>query len=78
MYGIGLGKSNILPKQRAHEITMEFLADIIREILNEDEDGIVPLVRNSGEVILLDCIEKSAMKRFELGTVFSVGRFAWL
>ena len=37
---------------------MEFLADLIREILNEDEDGIVPLVRNAGEEILIDRIEK--------------------
>lgn len=52
------GKSSVLPAQRAKTVAMEFLADIIREILNEDEDGIVPLVRNAGEEILLDRIEK--------------------
>jgi hypothetical protein len=51
-------KSGVLPAQRAKDIAMEFLADLIREILNEDEDGIVPLVRNAGEEILLDRIEK--------------------
>jgi len=51
-------KSGVLPVQRAKDIAMEFLADLIREILNEDEDGIVPLVRNAGEEILLDRIEK--------------------
>ncbi|MDO8946178.1 MAG: BREX-1 system adenine-specific DNA-methyltransferase PglX [Desulfocapsaceae bacterium] len=51
-------KSGVLPSQRARTIAMEFLADLIREILNEDEDGIVPLVRNAGEEILLDRIEK--------------------
>ena len=51
-------KSGVLPAQRAQTIAMEFLADLIREILNEDEDGIVPLVRNAGEEILIDRIEK--------------------
>ena len=51
-------KSGVLPQQRAKTIAMEFLADLIREILNEDDDGIVPLVRNSGEEILIDRIEK--------------------
>lgn len=51
-------KSGVLPAQRAKDIAMEFLADLIREILNEDEDGIVPLVRNAGEAILIDRIEK--------------------
>ena len=51
-------KSGVLPAQRAKDIAMEFLADLTREILNEDEDGIVPLVRNAGEEILIDRIEK--------------------
>lgn len=51
-------KSSVLPAQRAKSIAMEFLADIIREILTEDEDGIVPLVRNAGEEILMDHIER--------------------
>lgn len=51
-------KSGVLPSQRTKDIAMEFLADLIREILNEDEDGIVPLVRNAGEDILIDRIEK--------------------
>lgn len=50
-------ESNVLPAGRAAEITLEFLADLIREILMDDEDGIVPLVRNAGEEILLDRIE---------------------
>ena len=51
-------KSGALPSQRAKDIAMEFLVDLIREILNEDEDGIAPLVRNAGEEILIDRIEK--------------------
>jgi type I restriction-modification system DNA methylase subunit len=51
-------KSNVIPKQRMHTLAMEFLADIIREILMKDEDGIIPLVPNAGEKVLLDRIEE--------------------
>ena len=39
----------VTPKQRVNTLAMEFLADLIREILMEDEDGIIPLVPNAGE-----------------------------
>ncbi len=50
-------QSNVIPKQRMNDLAMEFLADMIREILMEDEDGIIPLVPNASEKILLDRIE---------------------
>jgi hypothetical protein len=51
-------QSNIIPKQRMNDLAMEFLADMLREILMDDEDGIIPLVPNAGEMILLDRIEE--------------------
>lgn len=51
-------ESNVIPQQRMHTLAMEFLADMIREILMEDDDGIIPLVPNAGEKILLDRIEE--------------------
>jgi hypothetical protein len=51
-------QSNVIPKQRMNILAMEFLADIIREILMADDDGIVSLVPNAGEKILLDRIEE--------------------
>jgi len=51
-------QSNVIPQQRMHTLAMEFLADMIREILMEDEDGIIPLVPNAGEKVLLDRIEE--------------------
>ena len=51
-------QGNVLPKQRMNDLALEFLADMIREILTEDEDGIIPLVPNAGEKILLDRIEE--------------------
>lgn len=52
-------QSNMIPQQRMHTLAMEFLADMIREILMEDEDGIIPLVPNAGEKVLLDRIEEN-------------------
>lgn len=51
-------QSKIIPKQRMNTLAMEFLADMIREILMEDEDGIVSLMPNSGGKQLLDLIEE--------------------
>lgn len=51
-------QSNVVPKQRAKTLAMEFLADMIREILMEDDDGIIPLVPNAGEKMLLDLVEE--------------------
>ncbi|MHB1417999.1 MAG: BREX-1 system adenine-specific DNA-methyltransferase PglX [Bacillota bacterium] len=51
-------QSNVIPQQRMHTLAMEFLADMIRGILTEDEDGIIPLVPNAGEKVLLERIEE--------------------
>ncbi len=56
-------ESNVIPKQRMNTLAMEFLADMIREILLEDEDGIIPLVPNAGEKILLDRIEEKFLEK---------------
>ena len=56
-------ESKVVPKQRMNDIAMEFLADLIREILMEDDDGIAPLVRSAGEGILIDRIEKKFIEK---------------
>lgn len=56
-------ESNVIPKQRINTLAMEFLADMIREILMEDEDGIIPLVPNAGEKVLLDRIEEKFIEK---------------
>lgn len=56
-------ESGIVPIHRAHDIALEFLADLIREVLMEDEDGIIPLVRNAGEDILLDRLEQKMQEK---------------
>lgn len=56
-------QSKVIPKQRMQTLAMEFLADMIREILMEDGDGIIPLVPNAGEKILLDRIEEKFLEK---------------
>ena len=51
-------ESKVLPPARAAEIALEFLADAFRNILMEDEDGIVPLVGLPGEPRLMDRFEE--------------------
>ncbi len=50
--------SKLLPQARVSEIALEFLIDAIRNILMEDEDGIVPLLGLPGEPRLLDRLEQ--------------------
>jgi hypothetical protein len=56
-------QSNVIPKQRMNDFAMEFLADLLREILMEDDDGIIPLVPNAGEKILLERIEEKFIEK---------------
>ena len=52
-----LTQSNVIPEQLMRTLALEFLIFIIREILMEDEDGIVPLAAGSGEKTLIERIE---------------------
>ena len=56
-------ESNVIPQQRMNKLAMEFLADMIRQILMEDEDGIIPLVSNAGEKVLIDRIEEKFIEK---------------
>jgi hypothetical protein len=51
-------ESGVIPRQRQQTLAMEFLTDLIREILMEDDDGIVPLVPNAGQKVLLDLLQQ--------------------
>lgn len=56
-------QANTVPAARAHEIALEFLADAVRTILMEDEDGIIPLVGLPGEPRLMDRLEKHSLDK---------------
>jgi len=50
-------EANVVPAARAAEIALEFLADAIRTLLQEDDDGIIPLVGLPGEEALSQRLE---------------------
>jgi hypothetical protein len=52
----------IIPEARAAEIGLEFLADTIRTLLKEDEDGIIPLVGLPGEEALSQRLEQHCLQ----------------
>ena len=66
-------EAQVLPTGRAHDITLEFLADAIRTLLMQDEDGIIPLVGLPGEPRLLDRLEQHCQQQG-----FSSAQFAQL
>ncbi len=51
-------EANIVPAARAAEIALEFLADSIRTLLQQDDDGIIPLVGLPGEEALSQRLEQ--------------------
>ncbi len=55
-------EANVLPEARAAEIALEFLADTIRTLLQEDEDGIIPLVGLPGEDALSQRLEQHCLE----------------
>ncbi len=55
-------EGNILPRGRAKDIALEFLADTIRTLLHKDKDGIIPLVGLPGEDSLLQRLEHYCMQ----------------
>ncbi len=45
-----LKESSVMPTKRMNDRAKEFLFDVVREVLQEDDDGIIPLVEYAGEV----------------------------
>jgi hypothetical protein len=55
-------EANIVPAARASEIALEFLADAIRTLLQQDNDGIIPLVGLPGEEALSQRLEQHCLQ----------------
>jgi len=49
-------QSHSLPEKRSQEIAQDLLFDLVRGISEEDKDGIIPLVKYSGEDTLQDLL----------------------
>ena len=56
-------ESPSLPEKRSQEIAQDLLFDLAREILEEDKDGIIPLVKFSGEDTLQSILYSKMIKK---------------
>ena len=68
--------AGILPPQRAQVLAFELITDVIRSLLAKDDDGVIPLVGNAGEVQLAPRIEAEMVERgysaAQIAQVFSL------
>lgn len=68
--------AGILPPQRTQTLVFELITDVIRAILAKDDDGVIPLVGNAGEVQLAPRIEAEMVERgysaAQIAQVFSL------
>ncbi len=55
--------SGVLPPQRTQTLAFELITDVIRTLLAKDDDGIIPLVGNTGEQQLAPRIEAELIER---------------
>ncbi|MFZ4377813.1 MAG: restriction endonuclease, partial [Saprospiraceae bacterium] len=55
-------EANTVPAASASEIALEFLADAIRTLLQQDDDGIIPLVGLPGEEALSQRLEQHCLQ----------------
>lgn len=68
--------AGILPPQRTQSLAFELITDVIRSLLAKDDDGVIPLVGNAGEVQLAPRIEAEMVERgyssAQIAQVFSL------
>lgn len=60
-----------LPAQRTQVLAFELITDVIRTLLEKDNDGIIPLVERAGEGMLADRVQQELMERGYTGAQFS-------
>lgn len=52
-----------LPAQRTQVLAFELITDVIRTLLEKDDDGVIPLVDRTGEGLLADRIQRELVER---------------
>ena len=63
-------KSFVLPTNRSQELSFELITDVIRTVLEKDDDGIIPLSDRMGEERLAMRIEQELVERnYNMGQI---------
>lgn len=60
-----------LPAQRTQVLAFELITDVIRSLLEKDDDGVMPLVDRTGEGLVADRIHQEMIERGYTPTQFS-------
>ena len=60
-----------LPTQRTQVLAFELITDVIRTLLEKDDDGVMPLVDRTGEGLVADRIQQEMIERGYSGAQFS-------
>ncbi|MDE5790230.1 MAG: N-6 DNA methylase [Muribaculaceae bacterium] len=63
--------AHTLPAQRTQILAFELITDVIRTLLEKDDDGVMPLVDRTGEGLVTDRIQQEMIERGYTGTQFS-------
>ena len=60
-----------LPAQRTQALAFELITDVIRTLLEKDDDGVMPLVDRTGEGLVAERIQQEMIERAYTGAQFS-------
>lgn len=60
-----------LPAQRTQVLAFELITDVIRTLLEKDDDGVMPLVDRTGEGLVAERIQQEMIERGYTGAQFS-------
>lgn len=63
--------AQVLPAQRTQELAFEFVTDIVRTLLEKDDDGVMPMVDRTSEGMVADRIQQEMIERGYTGVQFS-------
>lgn len=63
--------AHTLPAQRTQVLAFELITDVIRTLLEKDDDGVMPLVDRTGEGLVADRIQQEMIERGYIGAQFS-------
>lgn len=61
----------VLPAQRTQELAFEFVTDIVRTLLEKDDDGVMPMVDRTGEGMVSERIQAEMIERGYTGAQYA-------
>lgn len=63
--------AQVLPAQRTQELAFEFVTDIVRTLLEKDDDGVMPMVDRTGEGMVSERIQAEMIEQGYTGAQYA-------